>query len=313
LLAKIKTMQAGYALPHLQYLVSQTNASPYIVFDNVEVRYTELVYGLRRASLEIAKGEFVFFCGKTGAGKSTVLKLLSCEVRHTAGRLLFHGRELGGLKNREIPKLRREMGIVPQDFALLPRKRVWENVGYAMRAIGATRREVRERVPDILERVNIGHRADAYPHELSGGEQQRVAIARALINNPSLLLADEPTGNLDPEHSLEIMDILQQLNIRGTTVLVASHDMLVVERMGKRVIRMQDGRIAEPDEVCEDDEFEPNGKPAEELEPVFAGLSAEPLAEAAPEAEAQTEPEPDAEEPPADVKKEEEEEAATDA
>jgi cell division transport system ATP-binding protein len=124
---------------------------------------------------------------------------------------------------------------------------VWENVGYAMRAIGATRREVRMRVPDILERVNIGHRADAYPHELSGGEQQRVAIARALINNPTLLLADEPTGNLDPEHSWEIMEILQQLNIRGTTVLVASHDMLIVERMGKRVVRMDSGQIVDSD------------------------------------------------------------------
>ena len=232
-----------------QVEVNQDKAQPYIVFDNVEVRYTDLVYGLRRASLEISRGEFVFFCGKTGAGKSTVLKLLSCEVRHTAGRLLFEGRELGGIKNRDIPRLRREMGIVPQDFALLPRKKVWENVGYAMRAIGATRREVRIRVPEILERVNIGHRADAYPHELSGGEQQRVAIARALINNPSLLLADEPTGNLDPEHSLEIMEILQQLNVRGTTVLVASHDMLVVDRMGKRVIRMDAGQIIDSEDA----------------------------------------------------------------
>ncbi len=283
--AEMQTGLARYSCRYLPNLVSQQKATPYIVFDNVEVRYTELVYGLRRASLEIAKGEFVFFCGKTGAGKSTVLKLLSCEVRHTAGRLLYEGRELGGMRNRDIPKLRREMGIVPQDFALLPRKKVWENVGYAMRAVGATRREVRERVPDILERVNIGHRADAYPHELSGGEQQRVAIARALINNPTLLLADEPTGNLDPEHSLEIMDILQQLNIRGTTVLVASHDMMVVERMGKRVIRMQDGRIVEPDETPAAEEPEPNGKavamptPEETTPPATAANAKDPPVE----------------------------------
>lgn len=225
--------------------MSEGQQTPYIVFDNVEVKYTDMVYGLRRASFEIQKGEFVFFCGKTGAGKSTVLKLLSREVRHTAGRLLFNGRELGGVRPKEVPSLRRQMGIIPQDFALLPRKRVWENVAYAMRAVGASRKEVRARVPEILERVNIGHRADAFPHELSGGEQQRVAIGRALINNPSLLLADELTGNLDPEQSWEIMEILSQLNLRGTTVLVASHDMMVVERMGKRIIRMDAGQIVE--------------------------------------------------------------------
>jgi cell division transport system ATP-binding protein len=225
--------------------VSEGQHTPYIVFDNVEVKYTDLVYGLKAVSFEVNKGDFVFFCGRTGAGKSTILKLLSREAWHTAGRLVYDGRELAGLRQKDIPLLRREMGIVPQDFALLPRKRVWENVAYAMRAIGASRREVREKVPEILERVNIGHRADAFPNELSGGEQQRVAIARALINNPSLLLADEPTGNLDPEHSWEIMEILQQLNIRGTTVLVASHDMMVVERMDKRIIRLDEGCIIE--------------------------------------------------------------------
>src|SRR5262249_9751367 len=131
----------------------------------------------------------------------------------------------------------------PQDFALLPRKRVWENVAYAMRAVGNTRREVRQRVPMILEQVRIGHRADAFPHELSGGEQQRVAIARALINNPPLLLADEPTGNLDPEHSMEIMEVLRELNTKGTTVLVASHDMIVVEKMAKRTVKLEGGVI----------------------------------------------------------------------
>ncbi len=219
------------------------SAIPYISYENVEVRYTDLVRGLRGVTLSIQRGEFVFFVGKTGAGKSTMLKLLSREVVHTSGRVTLLGRELGSVREREIPALRRQMGIVPQDFALLPRKRVWENVAYAMRAVGATRREVRRGVPEILERVNIGHRADAFPHELSGGEQQRVAIGRALINNPPLLLADEPTGNLDPEHSLEIMEILRSLNLRGTTVLVASHDMVVVEKMAKRIVTLEEGKI----------------------------------------------------------------------
>lgn len=220
---------------------------PLVAFERVEVKYSETV-ALDGVSFEVQKGEFVFFVGRTGAGKSTILKVISREVRHTSGRVLLDGRDLNGVRPREVPHLRRQMGIVPQDFALLPSKRVWENVAYAMRAIGASSRDVRRKVPEILERVNIGHRADAFPHQLSGGEQQRVAIARALINNPVLLLADEPTGNLDPEHSLEIMDLLAQLNVRGTTVLVASHDMLVVERMDKRVIRLESGRIVEAGE-----------------------------------------------------------------
>lgn len=224
--------------------MSELLQTPYIVFDQVEVKYSDLVWGLRGVSLNIQKGEFVFFVGKTGTGKSTMLKLLTREVRQTAGKVFLGGRDLGQLSDGQIPMLRREMGIVPQDFALLPRKKVWENVAYAMRAIGATRREVRLRVPSILEQVNIGHRADAFPHQLSGGEQQRVAIARALINNPALLIADEPTGNLDPEHSWEIMELLHNLNLQGTTVLVASHDLIVVSRMGRRVVRMETGAVA---------------------------------------------------------------------
>jgi cell division transport system ATP-binding protein len=156
----------------------------------------------------------------------------------------LQGRDIARVSQWDVHKLRRLMGVVPQDFALLPRKRVWENVAYAMRAVGHTRREVRRKVPDILEQVNVAHRADAYPHQLSGGEQQRVAIARALINNPPLLLADEPTGNLDPEHSWEIMEVLRSLNLKGTTVLVSSHDMPIVERMGKRVVTLDEGLVA---------------------------------------------------------------------
>jgi cell division transport system ATP-binding protein len=223
--------------------VSEAPATPYIAYRDVEVRYTDLVRGLSGVTLSISRGDFVFFVGRTGAGKSTMLKLLTREVRQTSGSVLFQGRRLEDVRDREIPYLRREMGIVPQDFALLPRKRVWENVAYAMRAVGQTKRDVRRRVPEILERVNIGHRADAFPHELSGGEQQRVAIGRALINNPPLLVADEPTGNLDPDHSWEIMELLQNLNLRGTTVIVASHDMMVIERMDRRVVTLDHGRI----------------------------------------------------------------------
>lgn len=221
-----------------------TSSAPFISFRDVQVEYPGRVTGLAGVSLTIQKGEFVFFVGKTGAGKSTVLRLLTRELRPTSGDVRINNRDVGRLREGEVAGLRREMGIVPQDFALLPRKRVWENVAYAMRAVGHSRKAVRQRVPDILEQVSIAHRADAYPHELSGGECQRVAIARALINTPPLLIADEPTGNLDPAVSWEIMEVLKGLNLKGTTVLVASHDMIVVERMGKRIISLDGGKIA---------------------------------------------------------------------
>lgn len=259
--------------------MAQANG-PYIQYQNVEVRYTEFVAGLKGVNLSIDRGEFVFFVGRTGSGKSTMLKLLTREVVATSGRVTLTGRDLGAMRGGDIPSLRREMGIVPQDFALLPRKKVWENVGYAMRAVGASKREVRRRVPEILERVNILHRADAYPGELSGGEQQRVAIARALINNPSLLIADEPTGNLDPEHSWEIVEILRQLNLRGTTVLVASHDMLVIERAGGRIVRLENGLVAS------------DTRPAPET-PIDVGLFATPVQPVlVPEPTVNPEPEP---------------------
>jgi cell division transport system ATP-binding protein len=213
-----------------------------IEFDNVRVEYSSHQAGLRHFSLTIHRGEFVFFVGRTGAGKSTVLKLLTREVKETQGEIMLFGKDLTKLHEREIPMIRRQMGIVPQDFALLPKKTVWENVAYAMRAAGHSRREVRKRVPEILDQVSVGHRADGFPAQLSGGEQQRVAIARALINNPQLLIADEPTGNLDPDHSWEIMETLQRLNNLGTTVLVASHDMMVIHRMEKRMVTLELGQ-----------------------------------------------------------------------
>ncbi len=216
---------------------------PYIRYLDVVVRYSDYVVGLKGVSLDVQRGEFVFLTGISGSGKSTMLKLLSREVRETSGRITFDGRDLSKVTDRDIPYLRRKMGIVPQDFGLLQQKRVWENISYAMRAVGATKREVRTRVPQILDRVNLGQRGDAFPHELSGGEQQRVAIARALINSPTLLLADEPTGNLDPDHSWEIVELLLQLNLKGTTVLVASHDMAIVERCRQRVVELSAGQI----------------------------------------------------------------------
>ncbi len=209
----------------------------------MDLEYPGHVHGLKRINLTIQKGEFVFLVGKTGAGKSTLLKLLTRELKATKGEVWVNSQNTNLIPGRRVHCLRREMGIVPQDFALLPRKRVWENVAYAMRAVGKSRREVRRTVPSVLEQVLIAHRADAYPSELSGGEQQRVAIARALINHPPLLLADEPTGNLDHEHSWEIMEVLKQLNVRGTTVLVASHDTMVMDRMTARVVTLERGQI----------------------------------------------------------------------
>jgi cell division transport system ATP-binding protein len=248
-------------------------AAPYVEFEDVFVAYSDLVSGLRGVSLTVRKGELVFLCGPTGSGKSTLIKCLTREVFHTSGSVRIGGRDLGRLSRREIPLLRRQIGVVPQDFGLLPTKRVWENLGYAMRACGRTKREVRQWVPEILERVNVLHRADAFPGELSGGEQQRVAIGRALINNPPLLLADEPTGNLDPDHSVEIMELLMQLNLRGTTVMVASHDMPIVERFGKRIVHLDHGQVVADTGT---DPSDSNGSVRAEL---AAALASEPQAE----------------------------------
>lgn len=240
--------------------MNSIGTTPHIEFRGVTVRYSEEVTALRDVNLRVDEGEFVFFCGQTGAGKTTLLKLITREARETEGSIHLNSVDLASIRDRGIPGLRRKMGIVPQDFALLPRKKAWENVAYAMRAVGNTRREVRKKWPLILDQVGLGHRPDAYPHQLSGGEQQRIAIARALINAPRLILADEPTGNLDFRNSMEIMDILCRLNDEGVTVLVSSHDMLVVNKLRQRarVVTLESGRVVSD---------EPPGVPADPLEP----------------------------------------------
>ncbi len=218
---------------------------PYIEYSNVEVAFNRLVSGLKGVNLRINRGEFVYVVGQTGSGKSTLLKLLSHQVVATGGAVTFDGQNLGALSIGDIPALRRRMGIVPQDFGLLPRKSAWENIAYAMRAIGKSRGEVRRSVGKILESVSIGHRADAFPEQLSGGEQQRLAIARALINSPELIVADEPTGNLDPETSIGVIQVLADLNQKGVTILVATHDAAIVSMFPARVVRLENGRIVE--------------------------------------------------------------------
>lgn len=216
---------------------------PHIEFRAVEVSYRSHKNALQPLSLQIQKGEFVFLVGTTGAGKSTLLKLLSREVNPSKGAVVIDGKEVNRQLALFIPKLRRKMGIVPQDYALLPKKTVEENIAYASRAAGKTRRQTRRRTPFILMGVHLLHKAKSFPEELSGGERQRVAIGRSLVNDPPLILADEPTGNLDPEHSMEIMQLLLDLNERGSTVIVATHDMLVVDQVPARVIRIEAGKI----------------------------------------------------------------------
>ena len=214
----------------------------FIEYRNVEVEYPGHVRGLCGISLKIQSGDFVFFVGGSGAGKSTLIKLLTREVRHTKGTVLLRGQNLSDVTPWNVHKLRREMGIVPQDFALLPRKKVWENVAYAMRAVGHSRREVRKRVPQILDQVNVAHRADAFPHQLSGGEQQRVAIARALANDPPIVLADEPTGNLDSSTGRHVLDLL--LNVRRarrSTLILVTHDASIAALADTR-LTLRDGR-----------------------------------------------------------------------
>ncbi len=214
-----------------------------IELKNVTVSYPNQVIALTDTSLQIGSGEFVFVVGPTGAGKSTFLKLLYGEERATQGEVIVGGKNLNDLPLKELPFFRRSLGVVFQDFGLLQNKTAYENVAFAMRVTGATTKEVRRIVPHALEMVGLENRPKAFPNQLSGGEQQRVAIARALVNDPLLLIADEPTGNLDPDTSIGIVEILRNINRQGTTVVVATHDSAIVDRMQLRVLAFENGRV----------------------------------------------------------------------
>ncbi len=214
-----------------------------IVFTDVTKAYSVGTQALRGVSMQIEDGEFVFLVGPSGSGKSTIMKLITGELRPTSGEVHVNGYSLERIRNREIPYLRRTVGVVFQDFRLIENKTVYDNVAFAMRVIGTSEHEIRERVPYMLELVGLETKSRRHPNELSGGEQQRLAIARALVNNPSTIIADEPTGNLDPARSLEIMSLLEEINNLGTTVLVVTHEKNLVERLGKRVIAIDDGLV----------------------------------------------------------------------
>lgn len=214
-----------------------------IEFRGVHKTYDNGTKALRDININIEKGEFVFIVGASGAGKSTFLKLIMREEVPNAGEVIVNGYKLSKLKRREIPYLRRTMGIVFQDFRLIPTMTVFDNVAFAMRVTGASKREVRKRVPYILGLVGLQNKARNFPMELSGGEQQRVSLARALVNNPSLIIADEPTGNIDPEMSYEIMELLTEINRRGTTILVVTHEHDLVQAFKRRVIVIDGGTV----------------------------------------------------------------------
>ena len=214
---------------------------PIIALDHISKQYSTGVEALHDISVRINKGEFVFVVGKSGSGKSTFIKLLLKELDPTEGRLFVGGRQVTHLKRKRVSLYRRKIGVVFQDFRLLKNKTVYENVAFAQEIIGMTKREIAINVPIMLEMVGLRGKEKAYPYELSGGEQQRVAIARALINQPTILLADEPTGNLDPKTTWDIMMLLQEVNKMGTTVVVVTHNNDVVDVMQKRVINLEDG------------------------------------------------------------------------
>lgn len=203
---------------------------------------------LKDINVKIEKGEFVFLVGPTGAGKSTFLKLLFREELPTRGQIFINGKNITRLKPKEVPYLRRRLGVVFQDFRLLPQKTVYENVAFAMEVIEASPREIRRRVPKVIEMVGLSHKMNSRPHELSGGEQQRAALARALVNNPDVIIADEPTGNLDPDTSWEIIKLLDEINKKGTTLIVATHAKELVDAMKKRVLQLEDGRLVRDEE-----------------------------------------------------------------
>jgi cell division transport system ATP-binding protein len=221
----------------------QDRAPSVIEFRGVSKNYGPTNGGLETASFSIQRGEFVFLVGSTGSGKSTLMKLLIKEIEPTAGTIRVAGRDLSEITRKKVPYYRRNIGIVFQDFKLLPDRTVYDNVAYALQVTGSSRKEIRAKVPDILRLTGLATKLHSFPDQLSGGEQQRVAVARAFVNHPPLLLADEPTGNLDPETSVGIMQLLYRINRTGTTVLVATHDATMVDRMRRRVLELHQGRL----------------------------------------------------------------------
>ena len=226
-----------------------------IEFRNVNKTYSTGTEAVKNANFVINKGEFAFLVGSSGSGKSTLIKLILKEEEPTSGNIIINGKDTTFLKQNRVPFLRRSMGVVFQDFRLLPDKTVYENVAFAMYIVKATPRHIRRQVPMVLSLVGLSGKAKMYPNELSGGEQQRVALARALVNNPSMIIADEPTGNLDPETAWETMNLLKDINARGTTIVVATHAKDIVDRMNKRVIRIDDGNIVRDEKGGYDSEI----------------------------------------------------------
>ncbi len=229
----------GYELSNTEW--DDHSDLPVILFENVCKDYKGDVHAVRDVSFRVEKGEFVFIVGTSGSGKSTLIKLMMREIKPTSGKIFINGRDLGRMRRYNVAKYRRTIGVVFQDFRLLQDRSVYENVAFAQRVIEVPPREIARQVPRVLSVVGLSEKLRAYPKELSGGEQQRVALARALVNNPVLLLADEPTGNLDPANSWEIMKLLEEVNRRGTTVIVVTHNKEIVDMMQKRVIYMNKG------------------------------------------------------------------------
>ena len=210
---------------------------------DVEMEYDNGTRAIQGISLTIEDGEFVFLVGPSGSGKSTIIKLLTSEVEPSAGRIMINGFSVSNISGRQIPLMRRTLGVIFQDFRLIEKKTVYENLEFVMRAVGASPKEIKKRIPYVLNLVGLEQKSKSHPTELSGGEQQRVAIARALVNNPNTIIADEPTGNLDPERSLELMSLLVKINQLGTTVVVVTQEKDLVDRFGKRVVTIEAGRV----------------------------------------------------------------------